>query len=419
MSEPYAYFPYDKKNNVPITLFEYFNKKMQGDNIQNFRTVADLKIKNIYFYPGLKKLTNRYFDSLYDFISLIENYPLNRNNNYQINLFLKNIKSNLPDPNYLKEQKYFIKENWENNKHILLENKDSNCFNLFQNTNKLFFYIGLETNLSFDEVIQYVNTLFRLDYTTLYRREKKIENKEAIQQKISRNENINSIISTIICYSCSALFEQEEIIKAINKRITDNENRQAIKKSYLHMLSQKKLVMECMNSIYYKFGRQEKKRRPILPNKKLQEKENKQRFQTINAITVDTETSKSTCINCGSKNETIYDVDFYTPFKHTVTSGCINCLLETANTLREVKMHHYSSGQISSQLMVNCQHNKQTITKCHICGNLANPSFEFITVRQSDSVILCNSCTKELLKKMTKERSDHNIPNEKNTELHI
>lgn len=400
MSEPYAYFPYTK-NKAPITLFDYIDKKMQGEIIRNYRTVSDLKIKNIFFYPGFKKRSNRYFKSLYDFISLIENYPSNHNN--QKDLLLKAIKSNLPDSDYLENQKYLIQENWEINKAILFGSKESDFFHLFQNTNKFFFLIGLETNLSFDEVNEYVDTLFRLDYTTLCIKGKKIENEGSIQKRIIRTEDINSIISTIIGYSCIALFEQKEIIKAINKSISTNKNRQAIKKSYYHMLFQKKYLMSYVNSLYYNIGRQERKRYSKFSDKKLQEKENEQRFHAPNGIMVDSEPVKSTCINCGDKDKTIYHVDLYTPFKHTVISGCLNCLSETAKNLSETMMQHYTTNQISSQLMVNYRHSTQPITKCHNCGQLTKYTFEFITVRQSDSVILCKSCIKELLKKIQRE----------------
>lgn len=401
MSEPYAYFPYTK-NKAPITLFNYIDKKMQGEIIRNYRTVSDLKIKNIYFYPKLKKLTNRYFDSLYDFIFLVENYPLNHDNNYQIDLFLKTIKSILPDSEYLKKQKYLIKENWKINKDILMGDKHSNFYQLFQSMNKLCFLIGLETDLSFDEFNKYISTWIRLDYVNLYNKVE-IENNKPIEEIIRSDKNKSSIITAIIGYSCVVCFEQNEILKEIGKSVSDNKDKYIIKNSYYHMLFQRKAVMTSVNIKYYKFGREERNRHPKFPSEKLQEKENKQRFHAQNGITVDAESIKSSCINCGKKNKKIYNVDLYTPFKHTVTSGCLNCLSETAKNLSETMMQHYTTNQISSQLMVNYRHSTQPITKCHNCGQLTKYTFEFITVRQSDSVILCKSCIKELLKKIQKE----------------
>ncbi len=259
--EPYAYFPHDSKKE-PVTLFEYINKKIQGEKIPTYITVADLNIDNIYFDAEFKELLNHYFNALRNFISSIEKYTLDEDNAFQINSFLRETKSLFPNQNYLKECHYLFEQNWKQNKLILMGNKQSAFFHLFKNTNELFFLVGMETNFSFEKFNKYINTVVRLDYTHLYEHNehnREIQNIEFINKTINKYSRLKSITSSIAGFSNIEYVLQDEIMKNLINVLPSKKSRKKIRKLYLEIIFQRKELMTFMNRMYYRYGKAEKR----------------------------------------------------------------------------------------------------------------------------------------------------------------
>lgn len=405
--EPYAYFPYSKESEA-VTLFEYIDKKLQGEKIPTFETVVDIQIDNIYLSRGFKRRLSPYFDAINDFISAIQKYPLNYDTTHQLGLFLQEVKSIVSDLNYFKEQQYKDSNNWRKNKLILMGSQQSAFFQLFKSFREFYFYIGLKTGISFDEATNYINTMARLDHPHLHKFYLKTEDLKSIQERINNHTEIQLIIAMIINYSSIEYSEQSKIIENLNNIVPIKEDRKEIKKLYTQVLSQKKQLLSYVNNKYFEFGRQEKKKRTNQLSKKRQHKENIERFHKPTGIAVDVNPSQSICMNCSEHNQIIYDVNLFTPFKHTVATVCINCLLSIANNLKQTEKEHYNYNPISTQLMVNYQHFSKPIIRCQNCGCLSNSMIEFIGVREINSVILCRTCVKNIIKKIDKKHSGHN-----------
>lgn len=396
--EPYAYFPYNEESEA-VTLFEYIDKKLQGEEIPTFETVADIQIDNIYISSDFRRNFILYFDSINNFFAEIEKYPLNNDKTKEINIFLEEIKSLIPK-NFLKDRQYMTRNNWKHIKHFFRENKKFAFFHLL---NELYFNIGLKTNISFDEFEQYINTSVRLDYIYLYSNYGISENKESLQRKINKNPELELMISMTKSYTFDEYFELKGFLKSITEITSDNKNRNKIRRKYLHIVSREKKLLSCMNKRYYIFGRQEKHKRAKQLIVKQQHQENIRRFNAQTGIAIDENPARSVCMNCGDKKQIIYDVNLYTPFKHTVSSVCTHCLPSIADGLKQTIRNHYTYYPISSQLAVNCQHSDRPINICHKCGSLSNTIFEFVAAREINSVILCRACVKEVIKKIDKK----------------
>lgn len=405
--KPYAYFPFGKKNE-PITLFDYIDRKLQGEDIPLFKTVTDIQISNIYLSRGFRIRLSPYFDAINDFISAIQKYPLSYDTTHQLGLFLQEIKLIVSDLNYFKERQYEDSNNWRKNKLILMGNQQSAFFQLFKSFREFYFYIGLKTGISFDEATNYINTMARLDHPHLHKFYLKGEDLKSLQERINKHTELQLIIAMIINNSSIEYAEQSKIIENLNNIVPIKEDRKEIKKLYTQMLSQKKQLLSYVNNKYFEFGRQEKRTRTKLLANAEQFEENRRRFHEPTGIAVDVNPSQSVCINCGEHNPIIYDVNLFTPLKHTISTVCINCLLSIANNLEQTIKNHYSYNHISTQLVVNYQHFSRPSIKCNKCGHLSNSMVEFIGVREINSIILCKDCVKDIIKKIDKKHSGHN-----------
>lgn len=406
--KPYAYFPNDKsKPNKAITLFSFIDKKIQGENIPTFQTVADFNLSNIYLKDGFNKLLESYFSSLYEFIDLLaEKYSFGFDIEDAIDLFFPTMKPFVSEINYLKEKEYLVKENWKRNKRILMENKNSTFFHLSKKIMELFFLIGLKTNISFYECSYYVNTMAHLPYTTPQKKHEKIRDIKSLQIIIDKDEDLQSISYEIMAYGVMAHLEQKEVIKSLNNIILDAEELNQIKKRYFNLLLSRNDLMSYINKIYYECGTKEQIIEPIVSAKE-QREENKKQFNAPTAMVIDVDFEQD-CLNCGEHNDILYNINLYTPSKHTVSSLCINCLLSVANNLNEAMRLHYTSYRISSQLMVNYQHRFRPFAKCNHCGKSTTETFEIVTVRDYHTTILCEDCANQLIKLIDKKRSGHN-----------